>query len=60
MLLNLSVEFADEKTANDLEKLIAKIDREIKQAFPEVKRIFIEAESLSTGPAAGPTKTMAK
>ena len=48
VLLNLSVEFADEKTANDLEKLIAKIDREIKEAFPEVKRIFIEAESAAT------------
>ncbi|MCH8824522.1 MAG: cation transporter [Planctomycetes bacterium] len=48
VLLNLSVEFADEKTANDLEKLITKIDREIKQAFPEVKRIFIEAETAAT------------
>ena len=37
-------------TATDLERTIARIDREIKQAFPEVKRIFIEAEAPHSGP----------
>ncbi|MHC4414040.1 MAG: cation diffusion facilitator family transporter [Planctomycetota bacterium] len=45
VLLNLSVEFRDEATAPDLEKAIARMDRQIKAAFPEVKRVFIEAES---------------
>ena len=49
ILLNLSVEFRDEETAPDLEQVIARMDREIKSAFPEVKRVFIEAESSERG-----------
>jgi cation diffusion facilitator family transporter len=45
VLLNLSVDFRDETPARDLERVIAAMDRQIKQAFPEVKRIFIEAEA---------------
>ncbi|MHC4947834.1 MAG: cation diffusion facilitator family transporter [Planctomycetota bacterium] len=44
VLLNLSVEFTDEATATDLEQVIARIDRAIKEAYPEVKRVFVEAE----------------
>lgn len=49
ILLNISVEFRDEETAPDLEQVIARMDREIKSAFPEVKRVFIEAESSERG-----------
>ena len=49
ILLNLSVEFRDEETAPDLEQVIARMDREIKTAFPEVKRVFIEAETSERG-----------
>ncbi len=49
ILLNLSVEFRDEETAPDLEQVISKMDREIKSAFPEVKRVFIEAEAPERG-----------
>ena len=45
ILLNLSVDFPDDLPASDLEIVIAKLDRQIKQAFPNVKRIFIEAEA---------------
>lgn len=45
ILLNLSVEFADQATAPDLEATIASMDHRIKQEFPEVKRIFVEAEA---------------
>jgi len=45
ILLNLSVDFRDEALAPQIESAIAEIDAEIKRAFPEVKRIFIEAES---------------
>lgn len=51
ILVNLSVEFNDAATTEKLETRIAHIDRLIKQAYPEVKRIFIEAETLK--PAAG-------
>jgi len=45
ILVNLSIDFQDELTAPDLEKAIARLDHKIKQAFPNVKRIFVEAES---------------
>ena len=45
ILLNLSVDFSDEALAPQIETAIAEIDTDIKREFPEVKRIFIEAES---------------
>ncbi|NND64420.1 MAG: cation transporter, partial [Gammaproteobacteria bacterium] len=45
ILLNVSVEFEDDHTADDIENAIATMDREIKLRYPEVKRIFIEAEA---------------
>jgi cation diffusion facilitator family transporter len=45
VLLNLSVDFRDEATAPDLERAITAMERQIKQAYPEVKRVFIEAEA---------------
>ena len=45
ILVNLSVEFNDEIRTEQMEKVIAKIDKEIKQKFENVKRVFIEAES---------------
>jgi cation diffusion facilitator family transporter len=47
ILLNLSVDFRDEAAAPEIERAVAKIDAEIKRTYPEVKRIFIEAESKS-------------
>ena len=44
ILVNISVDFADDTVADDIEKTIDKMDREIKQEFPSVKRVFIEAE----------------
>lgn len=45
ILANISIDFTDQSTATDIEKVIARIDRQIKEAFPTVKRIFIEAEA---------------
>jgi cation diffusion facilitator family transporter len=45
ILLNLSVDFADSLSAEDLEDTIARLDRQIKQAYPRIKRIFVEAEA---------------
>ena len=44
ILLNLSVDFNDTATTDKLETRIALIDKQIKEAYPFVKRIFIEAE----------------
>jgi cation diffusion facilitator family transporter len=44
ILLNLSVNFPDHLTADEVEETVAELEREIKAEFPDVKRIFIEAE----------------
>ena len=49
ILLNLGVEFTDEARAPDLEEAVRRIEGNIKDAYPEVKRIFIEAEDRSSG-----------
>jgi len=45
ILVNLSVEFNDEIHTEQMESVIAHIDKNIKQSFINVKRVFIEAES---------------
>ena len=45
ILVNISIDFRDELPAGDLENLIAEIDMQIKESFPTVKRVFVEAES---------------
>jgi cation diffusion facilitator family transporter len=45
ILLNISLDFEDSAVAPEIEVAISEIDGEIKQSFPAVKRIFIEAES---------------
>jgi cation diffusion facilitator family transporter len=45
ILVNLSVDFEDSTSASELEKDIAGIDARIKEAFPNVRRVFIEAEA---------------
>jgi len=57
ILLNLSVDFKDRVSAGDLEKAIAGLDREIKQKYPRIKRIFVEAEARRSIGRDGPTGT---
>ena len=45
ILVTVSVEFDDSRAADDIEDAIHSIDSEIKSSYPEVKRIFIEAEA---------------
>ena len=45
ILVNLSVEFNDDIHTEQMESVIAHIDKNIKQSFVNVKRVFIEAES---------------
>ena len=44
ILANISINFANSADAEDIEKSIELMDNRIKQAFPRIKRIFIEAE----------------
>jgi cation diffusion facilitator family transporter len=45
ILVTLGVDFNNDINAGQVETLIEKIDRKIKQDWPLVKRVFIEAES---------------
>ena len=48
ILVNLSVEFVDNVSTDQIEDAIAAMDRTLKQKIPKVKRVFIEAESRYT------------
>ena len=44
ILVNLSVDYYDETNAEEIEQSTAKLTKKIKEKFPRVKRVFIEAE----------------
>ena len=46
ILANISVDFNDNISADEIEKCVAEIDLKIKQQHPQIKRIFIEAEKF--------------
>ena len=48
VLVNLSLEFSDNLSTGNIEKTIAGIDRQVKDTFPSVKRLFIEAEAWAS------------
>jgi len=45
ILVNISIDFRDDIPAGDLEEMISRMDVQIKESFPTVKRVFVEAES---------------
>ncbi len=47
ILANISVDFKNELTADEMEREIATIDFAIKQSYPQIKRVFVEAEKRS-------------
>jgi len=47
ILANISVDFDDAKTADEIETTVAEIDATIKAKNPKIKRVFIEAEKRS-------------
>jgi len=44
VLANISIDFHDELTAEEIEIAVAEMDKLIKNKYPQIKRIFIEAE----------------
>jgi len=53
VLANLSLDFNDGLSANDVERAVSALERAIKKTYPEVTRIFIEAQSAKGHAAAG-------
>jgi cation diffusion facilitator family transporter len=52
VLLNLSLDFADSLSSAEVEATISDLERLIKSAYPEIKRVFIEAQSRGAHRAA--------
>ncbi|HSR62396.1 MAG TPA: cation diffusion facilitator family transporter [Gammaproteobacteria bacterium] len=48
ILVNISVDFVDPITAVEIERVVSNLDREIKAMYPNIKRVFIEAEARHT------------
>ena len=46
VLVNISVDFEDSLTIEGLETAIEGLDRRIRERYPEVKKMFVEAESM--------------
>jgi cation diffusion facilitator family transporter len=47
ILVNISIDFKDEASAKDIESSVSQLDKRIKNAYPNVKRVFVEAEARS-------------
>jgi len=47
VLVNVSLDFADDLSSGDVEKLVSEIEAKIKANHKEVKRVFIEAQSFA-------------
>ncbi|MDO7845106.1 cation diffusion facilitator family transporter [Hymenobacter sp. M29] len=54
VILALDVEFSSKLAANEIELAIDKMQDDIRAKYPEMKRIFIEAKSLSSRAATNP------
>jgi len=48
ILANISVDFRNSATAQDIEDTVSQLTSKIKKEFPEIKRVFIEAERRVT------------
>lgn len=55
ILVNLSVDFVDAISAGDVEDTISRIDQQIKEAYPRVQRVFVEAEGRAKAMAVQPS-----
>ena len=53
ILLTLDVEFERDSTADEIVRAIARIETEIRQRYPKVIRIYIEARSISSAARQG-------
>ena len=45
ILVNISLDFDDRLTSSDVEQVVANLESRIREGFPEVTRLFIEAQS---------------
>jgi hypothetical protein len=49
ILVNMTVKFPASTTMQEMVQSVGKIEQQIRDKIPQVKRVFIEAASLSAG-----------
>jgi cation diffusion facilitator family transporter len=55
VLVVLSLDFEDTLPAGEVERIVTRLERKIKVAHPDVRQVFIEAQSFAEDRAAGKT-----
>ncbi|MFW5734367.1 MAG: cation diffusion facilitator family transporter [Oceanidesulfovibrio sp.] len=50
ILVTMSVDFRDDLAAGRIERAVCALDSAVKDAFPKVKKVYIEAEPCKVGP----------
>ena len=55
ILLNVSLDFADRLSSVEVESHVSALEERIKKRFPDIKRVFIEAQRSSVLPVAATT-----
>ncbi len=55
ILLNVSLDFSDRLSSAEVENAVSTLERRIKTRFPDIKRVFIEAQRSSVLPVAAIT-----
>ncbi len=53
VLLNLSLDFSDRLSSREVEESISRMEASVKEAYPEVTRVFIEAQGARASKKAG-------
>ncbi|GMR21101.1 MAG: cation diffusion facilitator family transporter [Gammaproteobacteria bacterium] len=48
ILVNVSIDFYDHVPAGEIERAVGMLDRTIKERFPDIGRVFVEAEAYSS------------
>jgi cation diffusion facilitator family transporter len=51
ILVNLSLDFAAGLTSDDVEAAVSRLEQALKQAHPEIRRVFLEAQGRSARPS---------
>ena len=58
VLVAISLDFDDHLPAGEVERTVTRIEREIKTAYPDVTRVFVEAQSFDADRRAGAALTL--